>query len=124
MSIYKDSVQQDHKPVEIGGSRFIFRNDRLHELRPMKQPGGRGDFRSSIGKLEYDQACRAIHDKSVELHNHQKKKIEEQLKSAQRSLSLMQKSKFADDYQVEKQKSKIQQEKLDVRNVIRIKTIH
>ena len=69
MSIYKDSVQQDHKPVEIGGSRFIFRNDRLHELRPMKQPGGRGDFRSSIGKLEYDQACRAIHDKSVELHN-------------------------------------------------------
>lgn len=43
----------------------------------------------------------------MELHNHQKKKIEEQLKSAQRSLSLMQKSKFADDYQVEKQKSKI-----------------
>jgi len=43
----------------------------------------------------------------VELHNHQKKVAEDQLKSAQRSLSLMQKSKFADDYQIEKQKNKI-----------------
>ena len=39
--------------------------------------------------------------------NHQKKLIEQKLKSAQRSLSLMQKSKFADDYQIEKQKQKI-----------------
>jgi len=44
---------------------------------------------------------------SVESDSQQKRLIEAQLKSAQRNLSLMQKSKFADNYQIEKQKSKI-----------------
>ena len=44
---------------------------------------------------------------SVESDSQQKKLIEAQLKSAQRNLSLMQKSKFADNYQIEKQKKKI-----------------
>ena len=39
--------------------------------------------------------------------SHQKKTIEERIKSAQRSLGLMQRSKFADDYQIQKQKAKI-----------------
>ena len=39
--------------------------------------------------------------------SHQKKTIEERIKSAQRSLSLMQRSKFADDYQIQKQKAKM-----------------
>ena len=43
----------------------------------------------------------------MESDSHPKKTIEERIKSAQRSLSLMQRSKFADDYQIQKQKAKI-----------------
>ena len=44
---------------------------------------------------------------SVESDKHQNSSVADELKSAQRSLSLLQKSKFADPYHVDKLKDKI-----------------
>ena len=44
---------------------------------------------------------------SVESDKHQKNSAAEELKSAQRSLSLVQKSKFADPYHIDKLKDRI-----------------
>ena len=43
----------------------------------------------------------------MESDKHQKNSVAEELKSAQRSLSLLQRSKFADPYYVEKLKERI-----------------
>tara|TARA_R110000824_G_scaffold159038_4_gene333224 strand:- start:380 stop:1018 length:639 start_codon:yes stop_codon:yes gene_type:complete len=59
--IYRQNGTRAPVEIFIDGSRFLFRNNTLNELRTA-QPDNRTDFRTTISKREYDGACNAIRE--------------------------------------------------------------